>query len=583
MTKAKQYFDKTLTKFNARILIILVITFLACDEDEQESTGNVQGIVSSEGIAVDGASIILESTNQTTSDFQGRYSLEDVEAKTYKIMVEKEGYVNINEDLTVLGGQTQTKNFDITKISEPVIYIGAVSDIFQTTATVKGNISFLGAGYSGTIQHGHCWSTNTEPTINDSKTELGTAKSTGEYESEITSLEAKTIYYVRSYIQIGTFVFYSDQVEFKTKPYPPEINDFNPKFGPVGTLVEISGNHFSTISENFVKFGNFIAEIESVSENLLIVKVPYVDKSQKVNISVTTEDMTDISLNLFDIWFPWNKLNNQDSKTLNAASFVAHDNGYVIGANSSNMLKYNPENDLWENNLVLPENSGEKPFAFTSGSRIFIMLANGFWEYTADNWIQKSNFPGSLQTDRRYNFNFSIGTNLYIGNCYKTYEFWSYNILDDTWSRKADFTGNFNTSNPVWGNFTFSLNQKSFLGVSQTAFAINTLWEYNPEQDIWIPRSPIPSNAYDSYASFIIDNVAYLGLGRNFEWGDGYVSNTLWKYDLINDKWDKLQNSPTNMSVYASFAIKNKGYIMPFRTSFDRKIDEVWEFDPSRN
>ncbi len=529
MIKHNKYFRKKLIKLNTRIFILSALIFLACDNDEQDSTGSVQGIVSSEGIVVDSVSILLESTNQTTSDFQGWYSFENIEAKTYQIMVSKEGYVPLNTDVTILGGQTQTKNFDIFKISEPIIITGAVSDIFHSTAIVDGTINFLGIGYSGEIQHGHCWSTTPEPTINDYKTELGTVNSTGEYKSEITSLEAKTIYYVRSYIQVGTTVFYGNQIEFETKPNPPEIYGFNPKFGPVGTKVEIIGNYFSTISENSVKFGDFSAEIESVSENLLIVKVPYVNKPQKVMISVTTEDMITVSADSFDIWFPWTKLTNQKLKTLNAASFVTNGIGYVIGAHSANMLKYDPGNDLWEENLILPENSGAQPFAFTSGSKVFVLLTNGFWEYNANsnNWIRKPDFPGSLPSDRRYNFNFSIGTNLYIGNCYGTYEFWCYNILDNTWRRNADFIRKFDSSKPVWGNFTFSLNEKGYLGVSQTAFAVNTFWEYNPSQDVWNPRSPLPSDAYTLNASFVINNEAYVGLGRNFEWGDGYVSNTL--------------------------------------------------------
>jgi len=571
---------------NLLILFLVCIVSWTCGKDEIEPIGSVEGVISSNGLAVNGASITLGTTGQTTSDFQGRYSFIDIDAKTYQIKIAKGGYVPINENLTIIGGKSQVKDFEFVKISGPIIYTNEASNITPNTASFSANVSFLGNGFPGTIEHGHCWSLTPEPILGDYKTELGTINSTGEYQSEIVSLVAKTTYYVRSYIKIGPIVFYGNQIEFRTKAFPPEINDFTPKFGPIGTRVEINGNHFSTtILENMVKFGSYTAEIESATENLLVVKVPYVDKAQKVNISVTIEDMTDVSQDLFDIWFPWSQKNSQGSKTFYSASFVVNNFGYVIGSNSTNMLKYNQETDSWENNLSLPENSGKKPFAFKSGTRIFALLDHGFWEYNAvtNKWTQRANFPGNLQTDRRYNFNFSIDMSLYIGNCYKTYDMWEYNVLKDSWGRKADFIGNFNTLNPVWGNYTFSVGQKGFLGVSQTAFAINTLWEYNPSQDVWVVRTPIPSDAHSLYASFLINNEAYVGLGSNFEWGDGYVSNELWKYDAINDTWIKFPNSPINMAVYASFGINNKGYILPLYTKFDNRIDDVWELDPSRN
>ncbi|UKM63513.1 carboxypeptidase regulatory-like domain-containing protein [Flavobacteriaceae bacterium GSB9] len=568
------------------LFILLGITIFTCEKNEPESFGNIQGIITSNGLKVSGASIILGAIDQTTSDSKGQYSFEEIKANTYQIKISKGGYAPTIEKITILGEQNQVKNFEIIKISDPVIFTGTITDITQTSATLNANINFLGTGYPGTIEHGHCWSKTPNPTVNNSKTELGTPNSIGEYQSKITGLEAKTQYYVRAYIKIGSIIFYGNEIEFKAKAYPPEIIDFNPKFGPIRTIVEISGNQFSEIiSENIVKFGDFTAEIESATENLLVVKVPYVDNAQKVNISVTIEDNTNTSQDLFDIWFPWAQKNSQSSKTFNAASFVSNGYGYVIGSNSKFMLKYNPVYDSWENNLSLPEDSGKKPFAFTSESKVFILLANGFWEYNTEtnNWTQRTNFPGRLQTDRRYNFNFSIDGKFYIGNCYNTYDFWEYNIIQDSWNKKADFIGNFDTSNPVWGNYTFSLDKKGFLGVSQTAFGINTLWEYNPTQDSWITKTPIPSNAYNLYASFIINNEAYVGLGRNFEWGDGYVSNKLWKYNISNDTWIELQNSPINMAVYTSFGINKKGYILPAYTKFNNILNDVWEFDPYRN
>ena len=572
---------------NISIVILFTILSVKCVKDESiEGEGSIEGVVYSNNIRLNDVSITLGDRGIKTSDYKGYYKFSDIAAKKYEIKISKAGYSPTIEVVEIKTGESTIKDYEIFKINQPIIRTLRVFDISQANAKIKGNIYSLGVGYSGKSEYGYCWSTLPEPTINNFKNNLGEVNTTGEYESELTLLEDNTVYYIRAYVKYGSYVFYGNEIDFKTKSYPPKIIDFEPKFGSVGTHVEITGNNFSTIiSENTVKFGEYTAEIESASKNVLLVKVPYIPFTQELTLSLTKEEVTIVNNQKFKVWFPWSKKRSQSIKSFNAATFVVNDYGYVIGSNTTSMLKYNSTNDSWQNNLSLPENSGTKPFAFQSGSRIFMLLATKFWEYNAirNTWEERKKYPGSLQTDRRYNFNFSLGEKLYLGNCYKTYDFWEYKIQEDSWERKSDFIGNFDSSNPVWGNYTFSIHQKGFLGVSQSAFATNTLWEYSPNEDKWSTKMPIPNNAYNLNASFVINNEAYVGLGRNFEWSDGYVSNKFWKYNSTNDIWIRLQNSPINMSVYASFSVKNKGYILPMYTKFDNTIYNLWEFDPLNN
>lgn len=587
MNKTRITHSRLHKTWNVFIIILLVLLSTKCIKEEGiESKGNIEGVITSNGRSLHDVSVTLGSRGVKISDINGYYNFSDIDAKKYEIKISKGGYTPIIENIEIKGGISTIKNYEIFKINQPVIRTSRILDVLQTSVKVNGNIYSLGVGYPGTTEHGHCWSTHPEPLISDLKNNLGVVNTIGNYESELTSLESNTIYYVRAYIKYGDYVFYGDEVEFKTKSYPPEIINFTPTFGPVGTTVQINGNNFSTeTSENIVRFGENIAEIVSSSKNILLVKVPYITSSQELSLSIERENVKSVSDQKFDIWFPWSKKGNQNIKSYNAASFVVNEFAYVVGANSSNMLKYNSVDNSWQNNLPLPENSGTKPFAFQSGSRVFMLLATKFWEYNfiSNTWTERKKYPGTLQTDRRYNFNFSLEENLYLGNCYKSYDFWKYNMQEDFWERKSDFIGNFNSSNPVWGNYTFSIQNKGFLGVSQSAFALNTLWEYKPDEDKWITRTPIPNNAYNLNAAFVINDDAYVGLGRNFDWSDGYVSNKFWKYNITNDTWSSLQNSPMNMSVYTSFTIKNKGYILPMYTKFDNRISDLWEFDPLRN
>jgi hypothetical protein len=79
----------------------------------------------------------------------------------------------------------------------PTVTTQAVSSIGSITATGNGNLTVLGV--PNPTQYGHVWSTAGIPTVNDFKTELGTASSTGAYTSSLTSLTASTKYYIRAY------------------------------------------------------------------------------------------------------------------------------------------------------------------------------------------------------------------------------------------------------------------------------------------------------------------------------------------------------------------------------------------------
>ncbi len=95
----------------------------------------------------------------------------------------------------------------------------------------------------------------------------------------------------------------------------PTIQSFTPAAGPVGTIVQITGTHFSsTASENIVFFGAVRASVISASNTALSVKVPA--GSTYEPISVTNQHgLTAYSYKPFNITFPGG------SGNLTAASF----------------------------------------------------------------------------------------------------------------------------------------------------------------------------------------------------------------------------------------------------------------------
>src|SRR5690554_1380360 len=77
----------------------------------------------------------------------------------------------------------------------PVLSTTEVTEITQTTATVKGNITDDGG--ATVTARGVCWSTNQNPTISDNKTTDGNG--VGTFVSKISGLPADVTYYARAY------------------------------------------------------------------------------------------------------------------------------------------------------------------------------------------------------------------------------------------------------------------------------------------------------------------------------------------------------------------------------------------------
>jgi uncharacterized protein (TIGR02145 family) len=107
--------------------------------------------------------------------------------------------------------------------------IGVIS---QTTGSSGGHI--LDDGGAPVTIRGICWSTTTNPTIANSKTNAGSGE--GIFISYATGLEAGTTYYVRAYATNSVGTAYGNQVQFTTS----QVSDT--------TVTDIDGNVYNTIT-----------------------------------------------------------------------------------------------------------------------------------------------------------------------------------------------------------------------------------------------------------------------------------------------------------------------------------------------
>lgn len=86
-------------------------------------------------------------------------------------------------------------------------------------ARVHGEVVDLINQNTQLIQHGHCWSTLPNPTIENDTTAFGVTELGVSFTSTLGKLNSGTTYYVRAYVSDSTETYYSNQAVFSTNPF----------------------------------------------------------------------------------------------------------------------------------------------------------------------------------------------------------------------------------------------------------------------------------------------------------------------------------------------------------------------------
>jgi hypothetical protein len=155
-----------------------------------------------------------------------------------------------------------------------------------TSVIVHGTLLDLGS--NTIIEHGHCWSTEPEPDINDFHSNLGIIEGTGDFFSKLDNLSPGKTHFFRSYIFDGneykygaadTFNINADDIQFVIS----SIQKIDPKsIKAISSTTGIGSVNFSkhghcwsqtdppTIDDNKTGFGTYDSDttFESILKNL---------------------------------------------------------------------------------------------------------------------------------------------------------------------------------------------------------------------------------------------------------------------------------------------------------------------------
>lgn len=91
------------------------------------------------------------------------------------------------------------------------------------SAKIKTVVESIGG--NEITQHGHCWNTETKPTIENNKTSLGKLENATTFTSVLADLEDNTTYFVRPYLTYPNGTLYGDEQSFTTSKTGKPVAD----------------------------------------------------------------------------------------------------------------------------------------------------------------------------------------------------------------------------------------------------------------------------------------------------------------------------------------------------------------------
>ncbi|MBK6962818.1 MAG: IPT/TIG domain-containing protein [Bacteroidales bacterium] len=393
-------------------------------------------------------------------------------------------------------------------------------------------------------------------------------------------LKAGKKYYVRAFAETNSYISYSNEVNFVSEYCePPEIAGFNPSSGKTGSQVVITGSYFSpSANGNTVTFGNMKAIVDSATENRLVVTVPKVTKPDQLILSVENESGKASSTETFHVLFPWIKKNGfSGTPVVLTSTFEINGIIYLCGGARTDVneimkefWEFDPVSDKWTRKPDFPGEARNNAISFSCNGKGYYGMGTSsswenesyltdLWEYdpVTENWSQKVDFPGIPVI---YTKSFTINNKAYTGpgyywesgNNHFVNEFWEYDPLKNSWTKKKEFPGA-----ARYFGIAISTETKGYLGCGSNGWPHSEFYEYDPVMDSWLPAGNYPGKGYNNLACFSIKGKLYMGLGRN---NSSAEYNDLWEYDPVSRKWNEMNPCPTAFSPEYNATINDKGY-----------------------
>ncbi len=127
------------------------------------------------------------------------------------------------------------------------------------------------------------------------------------------------------------------------------------------------------------------------------------------------------------------------------------------------------------------------------------------------------------------------------------------------------------------GAVGFSINGKGYVGLGYDGTNyLNDFWCYDPETNSWSQAPTYPGDAVRYATAFVIDNVAYVGSGEDY---DNNILGDFYRFD--GNTWTAIQSIGVPRSQATSFVCNGYGYV--FGGKNGDPVDAFQRYNPNTN
>ncbi|MEL6558851.1 MAG: hypothetical protein AAFQ94_11755 [Bacteroidota bacterium] len=199
------------------------------------------------------------------------------------------------------------------------------------------------------------------------------------------------------------------------------------------------------------------------------------------------------------------------------------------------------------------------------------------------NWEEQ--LPLNELNNQHISTSFSIGDKIYliIGNSFdpnrptsSIARLFEFDVQRNKWTRKQNFPGT-PRSFPV----SFVVENKAYVGLGRNSIEdLNDFWCFDPETEGWTQVDDYPGEARVAARGFTIGNLGFVGTGLS---KDGTHLKEFWAFDPNSrgkDKWTRQPDLPGEVRQNASgFSIDGVGYLGAGRNQ-SGLLTDLWSFTP---
>jgi len=342
-----------------------------------------------------------------------------------------------------------------------------------------------------------------------------------------TDLKPNVVYVCKAYLTTAKTLVYGNSVTFLSKgSTSPLISYFSPKTGFDGDTVTLIGKHFSLLLGNDRIYINKVpAQIISGTDSSIVFITPNQSFVGAADVTIEVNTMKVTSAQKFTLVGP----------QINSISSLSETSGKVVTINGTNLIR-----------------NGRK-------------TAINFGQYNATILNQTNNRIDVVVPIATINLLDDNYTTVKLTNGFKTLTYPSDFLIKKSWKSKSP---------PLLFNFPttyqdgFAYNGKGYMHDVD----YGNMYEYNPATDSWkqFGTTPFPATTRYTKSLYIQSNDQVFRVG-----GTDYLSlpvNSLWSYNLVDNKWTKKNNLPFSFSNAGYFTLDNQIYILTYEK-------QLWQCD----